>query len=134
MSARQEPKTLVEAIDVVEQAYEFSLAYAGQGHRVEEPGGSMRSQLARAEAALRVIMAATPDSVPGAAVAGSPANAAFLELLRQDAGRAATAIGFVLAQGSIGSQMVENLNASPHIRTLLTDLFLFDEALKLSGL
>jgi hypothetical protein len=34
------------------------------------------------------------------------------------------------AQRSIGSQIIDNLNASIHIRALLTDIFLIDEALK----
>jgi len=34
----------------------------------------------------------------------------------------------VLAQDQIGSQLVDNLNASLHLRTVLTDLFLIDEA------
>jgi len=29
--------------------------------------------------------------------------------------------------------MADNLNATIHIRTLLTDMFLLDEALKISG-
>jgi hypothetical protein len=40
----------------------------------------------------------------------------------------------VLAQKTIGSQIVDNLNASIHLRTLLTDLFLLDEGLKISGI
>jgi len=36
----------------------------------------------------------------------------------------------VLAQPEIGSQLVDNLNASSHVRADLTDLFLLDEALK----
>ena len=39
----------------------------------------------------------------------------------------------VLAQKWISSQLVDNLNASIHLRTLLTDIFLIDEALKASG-
>jgi hypothetical protein len=35
--------------------------------------------------------------------------------------------------GSIGSQIIDNLNASIHVRALLTDLFLIDEALESSG-
>ena len=38
------------------------------------------------------------------------------------------------AQRSIGSQVVDNLNATTHVRTLLTDLFLLDETIKISGL
>jgi hypothetical protein len=40
---------------------------------------------------------------------------------------------FMLAQPSIGSELIDNLNASNHVRTLLTDLFLADEALKAGG-
>jgi hypothetical protein len=36
----------------------------------------------------------------------------------------------VLAQRSIGSQMIDNVNASIHVRALLTDVFLIDEALE----
>jgi hypothetical protein len=36
----------------------------------------------------------------------------------------------VRAQASIGSQLIDNLNASIHLRALLTDLFLMDEVLK----
>jgi hypothetical protein len=37
----------------------------------------------------------------------------------------------VLAQPSISSQLIDNLNASIHLRALLTDLFLLDEIAKL---
>ncbi len=36
-----------------------------------------------------------------------------------------------LTQPSISSQLIDNLNASIHLRALLTDLFLVDEILKL---
>jgi hypothetical protein len=36
----------------------------------------------------------------------------------------------VIAQPSIGSQVIDNLNANIHVRALLTDLFLIDEILK----
>ena len=41
-----------------------------------------------------------------------------------------TPLQLVLAQPAISSQMVDNLNASIHLRALLTDLFLIDEVLK----
>ena len=40
------------------------------------------------------------------------------------------AVRLALAVPSIGSQLIDNLNASIHVRTLLTDVFLLDEALK----
>ena len=42
-----------------------------------------------------------------------------------------SSIRLVLAHPAIGSQLIDNLNASIHLRALLTDLFLIDEALKL---
>jgi hypothetical protein len=36
----------------------------------------------------------------------------------------------VLAQPSISSQLIDNLNASTHIRALLTDLFVLTDILR----
>ena len=51
-------------------------------------------------------------------------------MLGRDARDAHAAVELVLAQSSISSQLVDNLNASIHVRALLTDLFLVDEILK----
>src|SRR5262245_31293741 len=127
-SATDGPKTLADAIDAVEETYEFMLAYAAQGRAREEPGDDgIRDYLGRAEAGLGLIAAMTPPNGEG------DDQAAFVEMVRQDAARARTAVRFVLGQRAIGSQMIDNLNASIHLRTLLTDLFLLDEALKISG-
>ena len=119
-----EPMSLDAAIDVVEETYEFMLAYAAQGRRVEEDGSSsgIRAYLERTDAALAVI-----------AAANVPSAGQFLDVVRQDVAKAGAALRFVLAQPSITSQLVDNLNASIHLRALLTDLFLLDEALKISG-
>jgi len=115
--------TLGEAIDAVEETYEFMLAYAAQGRRKEDDDatGGIRASLKRADAALAVIAGAVP------AEAG-----AFADVVKQDAGKSSAAIRLVLAQPSIGSQLIDNLNASIHVRALLTDLFLLDEALKIN--
>src|SRR5262249_19192649 len=55
---------------------------------------------------------------------------AFLEILDDDARKARAALRLALAQKSISSQLVDNLNASIPLRALLTDVFLIDEALK----
>ena len=62
--------------------------------------------------------------------ASSQAFAAFLVVLDDDARKAGAALRLVLAQNPISSQLVDNLNASIHLRALLTDVFLIDEALK----
>jgi hypothetical protein len=128
------PKTFVEAIDVIEETYEFLLAYAAQGRRreEEEADSNIRERLTRAEAALGIIAAATMDAIPGGV--SQPAAGEFFDVVKADAARARAAFRFVLAQRSIGSQVVDNLNATTHVRTLLTDLFLLDEAAKISGI
>ena len=131
MTSGSEGAALAEAIDVVEETYEYMLAYAAQGRGRDEDDDSIRDYLKRAEAALGVIAAATPQ-VAGAA--GDKADEAFLDIVRTDAARARSAMRFVLARRTIGSQMIDNLNASIHLRALLTDLFLLDEALKISGI
>lgn len=115
--------TLGEAIDAVEETYEFMLAYAAQGRRKEDEDatGGIRASLKRADAAL----AAIGDTA--LAEAGG-----FMDVVRQDAGKASAAIRLVLAQPSISSQLIDNLNASIHLRALLTDMFLLDEALKIN--
>ncbi len=55
---------------------------------------------------------------------------AFQTVLDRDARDSAAAIELVLAQPSISSQLVDNLNASLHLRALLTDQFLLGEILR----
>ena len=50
-------------------------------------------------------------------------------MLDRDARDSLAAVELVLAQPSISSQLIDNLNASIHLRALLTDLFLIDELL-----
>src|SRR5215470_10537273 len=126
--------TFAEAIDTIEETYEFMLAYAAQGRRGndDDQGTGIRERLTRVETALGVIASATTE-----AIATGPqvtAAAEFLDVVKGDAARARAAFRLVLAQPSIGSQMVDNLNATTHVRTLLTDLFLLDETIKISGL
>ncbi|MGH9145308.1 MAG: hypothetical protein ACRD1Q_01270 [Vicinamibacterales bacterium] len=50
--------------------------------------------------------------------------------VERDAHATLAALELVLAQPSISSQLIDNLNASIHLRALLTDLFILDEILK----
>lgn len=123
------PQTVAAAIDVIESTYELTLAYAAQGRKAEadDPLG-VRDALRRADAALDVLAAATPEQLGSPAGAVADATAGMLAVLKRDVANARAAIRFVLAQRSIGSQIIDNLNASIHIRALLTDIFLLDEA------
>lgn len=125
------PRTVAEAIDVIEATYELMLAYAAQGREREEddPLG-VREALSRADLALDVLEKATPRDMGFPEAAVEKAISDMLAVLKQDVVKARAAFRFVLAQRSIGSQMIDNVNASIHVRALLTDIFLLDEAME----
>ena len=124
--AKSSPQALKDRIDAIEGAYEFMLAYAAQGHTTEATGsGNVRDHLSRAAEALSGLEDAAAVQAPK----GDDAWSDFVDVVGRDAAKARTAMRFVLAQGSIGSQLIDNLNASLHLRALLTDLFLLDEAI-----
>ena len=122
--------------DVVEESYEFMLAYAAQGLTGSEgspSGGQLREHLTRAADALSglgTLLATIIDSTPL-----EPARTfhAYQAVVDRDARDALAAVQLVLAQPTISSQLVDNLNASIHLRALLTDLFLVDEIFKGRG-
>jgi len=130
-----EPRAALTArINAVEEGYEFMLAYAAQGREDDEgsgPGSSVRHFLGRIDDALDgLVQAVVSAGATGDASAESTAGAEFVSLIGQDAKNARTAVRFALAQPRLSSQLIDNLNASIHLRALLTDLFLVDEALQ----
>jgi hypothetical protein len=125
------PRTVADAIDTIESTYELMLAYAAQGRaREEDDPLGIRLALRRADAAFDVLDLAGPADLSAPPGAVSDATAGLLSVLKQDVAKARAAFRFVLAQRSIGSQIIDNLNASIHVRALLTDVFLLDEALE----
>lgn len=119
--------------DAIEEAYEYMLAYAAQGvggHADGHSGQQIREFLTRAAGALDGLADAYRAVVAEAGLVPAERYAAFLSVLEQDARAALAAVQVVLAQPAISSQLVDNLNASIHVRALLTDLFLIDELLK----
>lgn len=121
---------LAEYIDTIERGYEFLLAYAAQG-RQDDSGTELRATLMQMHEALGAMQGAT-----AAALAGTPATlgvAAFADAVARDVQVAHGAIGLVLSRARISSLLVDNLNASVHLRALLTDLFLIDQAGKVAS-
>jgi len=119
---------LAARCDTIEEAYEFMLAYAAQGLATE--GAQIRDFLSRCEAALKALSEFAAAFIGQSSSDGTSPYAAFMAVLDRDARDSQAAVQLVLAQPIIGSQIVDNLNASIHLRALLTDLFLFDEVLK----
>ncbi len=119
---------LVHRIDVVEKGYEYLLAYAAQG-RQDDAGSEVRRTLIDMRAALDGLDALIATAINASEIAARDASG-FVVAAGEDARKAAGAIGLVLSRSSISSLLIDNLNASIHVRALLTDLFLIEQALK----
>ena len=126
---------IAKAIDTIEGAYEFFLAYAAQGITDESQsakvGSQLRSHLGGMAGALSDLSPLFGSLLREEALGPGDEVEAFQALVEADAAKAGVVLSLVQAQESISSQLVDNLNASVHVRTLLTDLFVLDEALKL---
>ncbi len=119
--------------ETIEEAYEFMLAYAAQGlagDAASQSGGQLREYLTRAATALSGIGDVLLQAIERQGLEPADRYRSFVAVIDRDAGDAHAAVQLVLAQPSISSQLIDNLNASIHVRALLTDLFLIDEILK----
>jgi len=112
-----------EHIEAVETAYEFLLAYAAQGREddVDGPGQKSRDVLLGLDTALAGLHDILGSDEP------------FHSVVADDIGKTRKALALVLAQPRISSELVDNLNASMHLRAVLTDLFLISEAARISA-
>lgn len=129
-AAREERARRIEAI---EGGYELMLGYAAKGFATDEGAdnsGQLRDHLKRFDEALTGLaefyreFAEVTGHGPAGAIDG------FLAVLAHDAADTQAALRMVISQKGISSQLVDNLNASIHVRALLTDVFLIDELVK----
>jgi hypothetical protein len=122
-----------ECCEILEECYEFSLSYAAQGHSADESSEAarqLREHLSRAAAALAGLEESSAAAIEAGQLGPAAPCQAFFAVLVRDAASSIAAIELVLAQPAISSQLIDNLNASIHIRALLTDLFLVTEILE----
>jgi hypothetical protein len=125
-----EGQLLAQRIEVIERGYEYLLAYAAQG-RQDDAGTELRDTLAGMHAALTAMQGSMR-----AAFAGLPEQSGaehFTEAVERDVQVARGALGLVLSRARIASLLIDNFNASVHVRALLTDLFLVEQALKVAA-
>jgi hypothetical protein len=128
---------LANRCDAVEECYEFMLAYAAQGLARDSGSGSgekLRGLLGRALSSLAGLSEAYKTAITAAGLQPANRHEAFLAVLDRDCKDSIAAMELVLSQPVISSQLIDNLNASIHLRALLTDLFLLDEIAKLHRL
>jgi hypothetical protein len=120
---------LVRRIDIIERGYEYLLAFAAQGRR-NEADSEVRTTLLAMHDALEGLEPIVTASINVDAGAQRHDDSVFMTAVRDDARKARGAIAFTLNCSTVGSQLIDNLNASIHVRALLTDLFLVDQALR----
>jgi hypothetical protein len=127
----------LERSDVIEECYEFLLGYAAQGLPTDEgsaAGREVRTQLQQARGALVGLAESCKRAVIDQQFEPVAHYDGFCSTLERDAQNSLACIDLVLAQPALGSQLIDNLNASIHLRALLTDLFLLGEILRTRAL
>ena len=130
MTTLADLKTLIE---IIEETYEFMLAYAAQGLEGEEgnkSAGQLRDFIVKANEATLELPSQFRALVDAEGLTPADKYNAFIDVIERDAKAASAGLELVLAQSSISSQLIDNMNASIHLRALLTDLFLIDEIVK----
>jgi hypothetical protein len=122
-----------ERFEAIEECYEFMLAYAAQGLSTDEgsaSGRQVREFLNRAVEALDGLADSCATAMRDESRELGNRFEAFSAVLDRDARDSLAAMDLVLAQPSISSQLIDNLNASMHLRALLTDVFLVGEVFR----
>ena len=119
--------------NAVEECYEFLLAYAAKGlpsDQGSKSGSQVREFLHSAVKALAGLAETCAMAVKEEGLEPAEKYLAFFAVLDRDARDSLAAIELVLTQPSISSQLIDNLNASIHLRALLTDLFLVGDIVR----
>jgi hypothetical protein len=119
--------------DAIEGGYEMMLAYAAQGLTTDQGAANsaqIRDHLQRFEEALTGLAQTYRECAAALGVGPQDAIETFLKAVEADAATTQAALRLVMGQPAISSQMIDNVNASIHVRALLTDVFIIDEVLK----
>ena len=127
---------LARRAEAIEGGYELMLGYAAQGLHSDQGAansGQLRDHLTRFAEALTGLPGVYRDCAKALGIGPQDALDGFLEVLSRDAAATQAALRLLLGQSGISSQMVDNVNASIHVRALLTDVFVVDEILKHAG-
>ena len=129
------PAEICRRCRAVEECYEFMLAFAAQGVSSADgsrSGGRIREVLQQAVHALSGLADACRTAAGAHAPDAAEKYVAFLDVLDRDAHDAVRTIELVLAQPAISAQLIDNLNASMHLRAVLTDLFLLSDIARIA--
>ena len=133
MTTEEAKEELSNRADAIEGGYEMMLAYAAQGLATDQGAansGQLRDHLKRFDMALTGLAQAYRDCAAALGVGPADALEALLGTVERDAATAQAMLRLALGQPGISSQMIDNINASIHVRALLTDVFVVDEIIR----
>lgn len=134
MSPEAANEELQRRADAIERGYELMLGYAAQGLASDHGAANsaqLRDHLQRFDTALTGLSQVYREAAAARGVGPQEALDGLLRSLDADVAFTQSALRLVLAlPGGISSQMIDNLNASIHVRALLTDVFVIDELLR----
>ena len=115
-----------ENIELIEEAYEYMLAYAAQGREDEgagPDGAHIRTFLVQFNEGTDRILALM-DHIQ----AISPDSGDFIKALKSDAATVRSVISIMLSKDNVSSEMIDNANGLISVRSYLTALFFIDKA------
>ena len=124
---------LNELSERIEECYEFTLSFAARGISGEVGSDTTRQvkeQLQRSLDAMHALKSCCTDLLQNQALEPRVKYENFFAAMEHDAAGASAAMELVMELPAIGSQVIDNLNASIHLRALLADLFLLTEILE----
>ena len=129
MKNNNESNNLEVRIDAIESCYEYMLAYAAQGKESDSKDGAssdLRDFLLKMQKALNGLDLVVKDLFDSS----SASSYDFLFAFGQDIKVTQGLVSLLIEKDGISSQLIDNVNASIHLRALLTDLFIIDEILR----
>ena len=117
-----------EAIEQIEVSYEYMLAYAAQGRPTDkgESQSPVREYLDKMFIACEALLLSLEKD-------NKLNTEYFVKTIISDIHTSRSMLSMVLEMNDISSQIVDNLNASVHLRAMLTDLFILEDILKAQG-
>ncbi len=113
-------------IELVEEAYEFMLAYAAQGRADEgagPDGAHIRTFLTQFSAATDNIINELDELT-----ASYETTETFIKAVKTDADTVKSVIAIMLQKDNVSSEMIDNANGLITVRSYLTALFFIDKA------
>jgi len=116
-----------ESFDVIEEAYEFMLAYAAQGRRSELFEGAGKSQIRNYLQRFRDAASDLCETLDS--MTESRASNAFRVQWIADLNAVMSVIDMLLNQPSITSEMIDNANGMIVLRSAFTNMFFADHVM-----